>query len=35
MCLIAAGASWLRGGKYVYREKSELETKPPQLPANK
>ena len=21
MCLIAAGASWLRGGKYVYREK--------------
>jgi hypothetical protein len=20
MCLIAGGASWLRGGKYVYRE---------------
>ena len=25
MCLIAAGASWLRGGKYVYREKGEAE----------
>ena len=23
MCLIAAGASWLRGGKYIYRDKSE------------
>lgn len=22
MCLIAAGASWLRGGKYVYKEKT-------------
>jgi EmrB/QacA subfamily drug resistance transporter len=27
MCLIAAGASWLRGGKYVYREKGELVVK--------
>ncbi len=26
MCLIAAGASWLRGGKYIYREKEEQET---------
>ena len=26
MCLIAAGASWLRGGKYVYREKGESES---------
>jgi ABC-type uncharacterized transport system permease subunit len=25
MCLIAAGASWLRGGRYVYREKGEAE----------
>jgi MFS family permease len=24
MCLIAAGASWLRGGKYVYREKANI-----------
>jgi hypothetical protein len=23
-CLIAAGASWLRGGKYHYREEHEL-----------
>jgi MFS family permease len=23
MCLIAAGASWLRGGRYIYREPSE------------
>ncbi len=23
MCLIAAGASWLRGGKYVYREEGD------------
>jgi hypothetical protein len=23
MCLIAASASWLRGGKYIYRDKSE------------
>jgi MFS family permease len=23
MCLIAAGASWLRGGKYVYREEGQ------------
>jgi EmrB/QacA subfamily drug resistance transporter len=27
MCLIAAGASWLRGGKYIYHEKAELERK--------
>jgi MFS family permease len=24
MCLIAASASWLRGGKYVYQEKTEI-----------
>jgi hypothetical protein len=30
MCLIAAGASWFRGGKYIYREKDEL--KKPQAP---
>jgi len=28
MCLIAAGASWLRGGKYIYHEESEYETSP-------
>jgi hypothetical protein len=22
MCLIAAGASWLRGGRYIYREEA-------------
>jgi MFS family permease len=32
MCLIAAGASWLRGGKYIYREKEELKTEPAPLP---
>ena len=28
MCLIAGGASWLRGSKYVYHEESEYETSP-------
>jgi hypothetical protein len=23
ICLIAAGASWVRGGKYIYREEGE------------
>ena len=35
VCLIAAGVSWLRGGKYVYHEKGEMEVeapKPTQLP---
>jgi hypothetical protein len=27
-CLIAAGASWLRGGKYVYSEESGAEVTP-------
>ena len=35
MCLIAAGASWLRGGKYVYREKGELGKEPSPLPEEK
>jgi EmrB/QacA subfamily drug resistance transporter len=29
MCLIAAGASWLRGGKYIYREKTESDSEKP------
>jgi MFS family permease len=28
MCLIAAGASWLRGGKYVYREEDKYAMSP-------
>jgi MFS family permease len=28
MCLIAAGASWLRGGKYVYREEGDWGSSP-------
>ncbi|MGA2520262.1 MAG: MFS transporter [Acidimicrobiales bacterium] len=28
-CLVAAWASWLRGGKYVYSDRSETETYPP------
>jgi MFS family permease len=31
MCLIAAGASWLRGGKYVYREEDEYALGPEPL----
>src|SRR6185437_4463431 len=27
-CLIAAGASWLRGGKYVYSERTGTEVTP-------
>ena len=29
MCLLAAGVSWLRGGKYIYREKGETEAEAP------
>jgi MFS family permease len=31
-CLIAAGASWLRGGKYVYSEKTGTEMTPAEAP---
>jgi MFS family permease len=31
-CLIAAGASWLRGGKYIYSEKAGTEVAPADAP---
>ena len=31
-CLIAAGASWLRGGKYIYSEKTQAEVGAPESP---
>jgi len=27
MCLVGAAASWVRGGKYVYQEKTKPENK--------
>jgi len=33
MCLIAAGVSWLRGGKYVYHEREESEGGDPEGPS--
>ena len=35
VCLIAAGVSWLRGGKYIYHEKGETEGEGPEAQPTK